>query len=74
MTEIGDVKELGTKGTTYGFTSWQYSCNETYKQARNQFGTPGGAKSIPGGPKFVELCPISLKCVQHISLGGRKIF
>jgi len=31
MIEIGDVKERGPEETTYRFTSWQYSCSETYK-------------------------------------------
>jgi len=35
-------------------------------QARNQLGTPGGAKSFLRGPKFFELCPIVLNYVQHI--------
>jgi len=29
-------------------------------QARNQLGTPGGAKSFSRGPNFFKLCPIVL--------------
>ena len=40
-----------------------------YKQARNQLGTPGGAKSFPRAP-----CPIFLSCVQQIFPGRAKKF
>jgi len=43
-------------------------------QARNQLGTPGGAKSFLRGGKFFKLCPIALKYVQHIFPGGGKVF
>jgi len=35
-----------------------------YRQARNQLGTPGGAKSFPRGPNF-------LNYIQNIFPGGR---
>jgi len=38
-------------------------------QARNQLGTPGGAKSSPRGTQIFEQCPIFLNCVQHIFPG-----
>jgi len=44
------------------------------KQARNQFGTLGGAKGFLKGPKFFKLCPIILNYVQHIFKGGEKSF
>ena len=43
-------------------------------QARNQLGTPGGAKCLPTGPTFFELCLIFLNYVQHILPGGAKNF
>ena len=43
-----------------------------FEQARNKFGTPGGAKSFLCGAQFFELCPIVSNYVQHIFLGGAK--
>ena len=45
---------------------------EQKHQARNQFGTPGGAKSFLRGAQIFELCPIVLNYLQHIFPGGRK--
>jgi len=38
-------------------------------QARNQLGTPGGAKSFLRGAQIFEVCPILLNYVQHIFPG-----
>jgi len=38
-------------------------------QARNQLGTPGGAKSFLRGAQIFELCPVALTYVQHIFQG-----
>jgi len=44
-------------------------------QVRNQFGTPGGAKSFPRGAQtFWTISNIFKLCPTHISRGGRKIF
>ena len=45
-----------------------------WKQARNQLGTPGGAKSFREGPKVLELCPMFSNYVQNIFPRGAKIF
>jgi len=42
-------------------------------QARNQLGTPGGAKSFPKGPHFLT-CPIFLNHVQQMFPGEAKNF
>ena len=42
-------------------------------QARNQLGTPGGRRVFWEWPNSFKLCPIVLKYVQHIFLGGQKI-
>ena len=44
------------------------------KQARNQPGTPGGAKSFLRGAQIFVLCPIVLNYVQHIFPGVAKNF
>jgi len=41
-------------------------------QARNQLGTPGGAKSLLRGVQHFKLCPIVLNYVQHIFPAGAK--
>jgi len=44
------------------------------QQARNQRGTPGGAKSFLREAQIFKLCPIVLTYVQHIFSGGAKNF
>jgi len=49
------------------------TCNETANQARNQLGTPGGAKSFPrGGQIFWTMSNIFKICPTHFSRGGEK--
>ena len=43
-------------------------------RARNQLGTPGGAKSFLRGAQIFGLCPIALNHVQHIFPGGGEKF
>jgi len=43
-------------------------------QARNQLGTPGGAKRFLRWAQIFELCPIVLYHEQNIFPGGRKLF
>jgi len=43
-----------------------------YWQARNQLGTPGGAKRFQKGAQIFKLCPVVLNYVQHIFQGGEK--
>jgi len=43
-------------------------------QARNQLGTPGGAKSFLRGAKCFKLCPIVSNCVEHNFRRGGEIF
>jgi len=47
---------------------------DSWRQARNQLGTPGGTKSFPRGAQIFLLCPIFLNYVQHIFPGGQKYF
>jgi len=56
------------------YTGYFLTLCSIYKQARNQLGTPGGRRVFREGPKFFELCPIFLDCVQHIFPEGRKNF
>jgi len=44
------------------------------KQARNQLGTPGGAKSFLKGAQIFKLCPIVSNYVQHTFSAGTKNF
>ena len=43
-------------------------------KARNQLGTPGGAKYLSEGPNFFELCPIVSNYNQQIFPGRAKNF
>jgi len=50
------------------------SAQHALKQARNELGTPGGAKVFWEVPKFFKLCPIVLNSAQHIFPGGDEKF
>jgi len=47
-----------------------YSLNS--KQARNELGTPGGAKSFPRGTQMFYTMSIVLNYIQHIFKGAKK--
>jgi len=47
---------------------------ECSHQARNQLGTPGGAKSFLRWAQSFKLCPTGLNYVQHIFPGWEKFF
>jgi len=50
-----------------------YDTSDGHRQARNQLGTPGGAKSFLRGAQIFWTMPTVLNHVQHIFPGGENI-
>ena len=71
---VKNVLVLSDEDQIYNVSADAKTTVETdYKQARNQLGTPGGAKSFPRGAKsFWTMSNVFKLCPKHFSRGGEK--